>query len=192
MEPDFSIHPAVDHGVTPTDKHFAGGTLVCKCTDQPVKVRIDAQSAHAHVCGCTCCWKPKGALFSVLAAVPREKLHVVENEDKLAVVDPKAGIHRYACNACGTHMYGRIEDKGHPFFGLDFVHTDLSPQSGWSAPTFAAFVSSIIEGGTAPAAMDAVRARLRELELTPYDCYTPELMDFVATHTAKAKGVLAS
>ena len=42
-------------------------------------------------------------------------------------------------------MYGRIENKNHPFYGLDFVHVELSKDQGWAAPEFAAFVSSIIE-----------------------------------------------
>jgi len=87
-------------------------------------------------------------------------------------------------------MYGRIENSKHPFYGLDFIHTELSPQSGWSPPEFAAFVSSIIESGVDPAQMGAVRARLRELGLDPYDCLSPALMDFIATHVAKASGVL--
>ena len=44
-------------------------------------------------------------------------------------------------------MYGRIENTKHAFYGLDFVHTELSPQTGWQEPQFAAFVSSIIEAG---------------------------------------------
>jgi len=39
--------------------------------------------------------------------------------------------------------------------------------------------------------MGAVRARLRELGLEPYDCLSPGLMDVIATHAAKAKGVVA-
>jgi S-(hydroxymethyl)glutathione synthase len=89
-----------------------------------------------------------------------------------------------------VHLYGRIENKGHPFYGLDFVHVELSKETGWAAPEFAAFVSSIIESGTSPEQMGAVRARLRELGLEPYDCLSPPLMDAIATHTAKAKGVL--
>jgi S-(hydroxymethyl)glutathione synthase len=38
--------------------------------------------------------------------------------------------------------------------------------------------------------MGAVRARLRELKLEPYDCLSPALMDLLATHAAKQKGVL--
>ena len=112
------------------------------------------------------------------------------NEDKLAVVDPNAVIKRHACKNCGVHMYGRIENEKHPFFCLDFIHTELSPEQGWAPPEFAAFVSSIIESGVNPANMSAVRARLKELKLEPYDCLSPALMDVIATHTAKAAGVL--
>jgi S-(hydroxymethyl)glutathione synthase len=87
-------------------------------------------------------------------------------------------------------MYGRVENEKHPFHGLDFVHTELSPQKGWSAPGFAAFVSSIIEAGFDPVGMDGVRSRLKELGLEPYDCLSPPLMDFIATHVAKSTGAL--
>ncbi|HLI12674.1 MAG TPA: S-(hydroxymethyl)glutathione synthase [Alphaproteobacteria bacterium] len=192
MASDIRIHPAVDHGIKPGAKDFAGGTLVCKCAKDPVKVAIKGQVAHNHACGCTKCWKPEGAIFSMVAVVPRENLRVIENGDKLAVVDPKATIQRYACKGCGVHMYGRIENKGHPFYGLDFVHPELSREPGWAAPEFAAFVSSVIESGVPPARMPAIRARLKELGLEPYDCLSPPLMDAIATHTAKAAGVLAA
>jgi S-(hydroxymethyl)glutathione synthase len=185
-----SIHPSVDNGIKPTAKDFAGGTLTCKCAKDPVEVSIKSQTAHNHACGCTKCWKPKGAVFSVVAVVGKDKVSVTKNADKLAVVDGSATIQRHACKACGVHMYGRIENTKHPFYGLDFVHTELSPQSGWSAPEFAAFVSSIIESGADPAQMGAVRARLKGLGLEPYDCLSPPLMDAIATHLAKASGVL--
>ena len=185
-----SIHPSVDKGIKPTAKNFAGGTLVCKCTQNPVEVSISVQTAHNHACGCTKCWKPKGAQFAVVAVVSKDKLRVTKNADKLAVVDSGATIQRHACKACGVHMYGRIGNAKHPFYGLDFVHTELSAQSGWAAPEFAAFVSSIIESGADPAQMGAVRARLKALGLEPYDCLSPALMDAIATHLAKASGVL--
>ena len=187
---NIAIHPSVDHGIAPAAKDFAGGTLVCKCGDRPVKVTITSQSAFNHACGCTKCWKPKGALFSVVAVAPRDKVSVTENGDKLAIVDPNAAIQRYACKGCGVHMYGRIENTRHPLYGFDFFHTELSPQKGWSPPGFAAFVSSIIEAGADPANMGAVRARLRELGLEPYDCLSPDLMDVIATKIATASGVL--
>jgi len=185
-----SIHPAVDRGIKPATSNFAGGTLYCKCSDNKVALSIGSQSAHNHVCGCTKCWKPSGALFSQVAVVPRDKLSVSANGNKLKVVDSSATIQRYACTGCGVHMYGRIENKNHPLYGFDFIHTELSPEQGWSPPEFAAFVSSIIESGANPENMGAVRARLRELGLEPYDCLSPPLMDFIATHIAKASGAL--
>lgn len=188
----FSIHPAVDQGVKAGSANFSGGTLTCKCASNPVTVSLDGNTAYNHVCGCTKCWKPKGALFSQVAVIGRDKLKVSSNADKLKVVDPTAPIQRHACTACGVHMYGRIENKNHPFYGFDFVHTELSKDSGWSAPEFAAFVSSIIESGAKPDQMGAVRARLKELQLEPYDCLSPALMDAIATHVAKASGALAA
>jgi S-(hydroxymethyl)glutathione synthase len=190
MATAFSIHPAVDRGIKPASANFAGGTLHCKCSDSKVAVSIKGQSAHNHVCGCTKCWKPSGALFSQVAVVPRDKLGVTANENKLKVVDPSATIKRLACTSCGVHMYGRIDNKDHPLYGVDFIHTELSPDEGWSPPEFAAFVSSIIESGADPANMGAIRSRLKELGLEPYDCLSPPLMDMIATHTAKAKGTL--
>jgi len=184
------IHPAIDRGVKPGAAGFAGGTLVCHCDQNPVEVKVKGQVAHNHACGCTKCWKPEGALFSQVAVVSRDNVSVTANADKLAVVDSAATIRRHACKDCGVHMYGRIENSGHPFFGLDFVHTELSREEGWAGPEFAAFVSSIIESGTRPDQMDGIRARLRELGLEPYDCLSPALMDAIATHTAKAAGVL--
>ena len=191
MSASFSLHPSIDNGVQrgAGDKH-AGGTLLCRCASQRVKVSVKSQTAHNHACGCTKCWKPAGALFSVVAVVGREHVSVVENGDKLAVVDPKAAIQRHACKSCGVHMFGRIENTAHPFHGLDFIHTELSPETGWSAPQFAAFVSSIIEAGTSPDLMGAVRRKFKELGLEPYDCLSPPLMDAIATHVAKASGAL--
>lgn len=190
MSSSVSIHPAVDHGITPGSGGFSGGKLVCHCSKNKVEITISEQSAHNHVCGCTKCWKPEGALFSMVAVVPRDKLKVTANEDKLEIVDPDAVIQRHACRECGVHMYGRIENKNHPFYGLDFIHTELSADQGWSAPEFAAFVSSIIESGYNPDKMSEVRQRLKELELEPYDCLSPALMDAIAKHTVKSKGVV--
>ncbi len=186
-----SLHPSIDNGVRPGSKDFQGGTLACKCSSAPVTVSLKGNVAFNHACGCTKCWKPAGAKFSVVAVISRDNLQVTANESKLKIVDSAAVIQRYACSECGVHMYGRIENQGHPFYGLDFVHVELSKEEGWAAPEFAAFVSSIIEGGGAkPEEMSAVRSRLVELGLQPYDCLSPVLMDLIATHTAKQKGVL--
>ncbi|MEX3952412.1 S-(hydroxymethyl)glutathione synthase [Paraburkholderia sp. EG287B] len=183
-----AIHPTVDRGIQKGAENFAGGTLRCQCAQDPVEVRIDSQVLFNHACGCTQCWKPAGALFSVVGVVPRDKVTVAAHGEKLKVVDDKATILRHACTACGTHLYGRIEKKDHAFYGLDFIHTELSKDAGWDGPGFAAFVSSIIESGTPPAAMADVRQTLRDKGLEPYDCLSPALMDLLSTQAAKAKG----
>ena len=184
------IHPSINKGIKQGSDNFTGGTLRCRCKKNQVEVSIGAQVAHNHACGCTKCWKPAGANFSVVGVVGRDKVKVTAHPEKLAIVDESAAIQRHACKECGTHMYGRIENKAHPFYGLDFIHTELSKEVGWQAPQFAAFVSSAIEGGTPVSQMDAIRARFRELGLEPYDALSPALMDAIATHVAKSKGVL--
>src|SRR6185436_5496411 len=160
------LHPSIDKGVKAGNKKFKDGTLTCHCASDPVTVSIKSNVAHNHACGCTRCWKPAG-------------------------VDGSATIQRHACAGCGVHMYGRIENTGHPFYGLDFVHVELSKDKGWNKPEFAAFVSSIIEAGAArPKDMRKVRDRLKKLRLPPYDALSPVLMDAIATHIAKAKGTL--
>ena len=64
-----AIHPAVDNGVKASNPSFSGGTLKCKCAQAPVTVSIQGNVAFNHVCGCTRCWKPQGAAFSL------EKFH---------------------------------------------------------------------------------------------------------------------
>src|SRR5204862_6495962 len=95
-----SIHPSVDGGVKKGNPNFAGGTLTCKCAQMPVTVSIGANVAFNHACGCTKCWKPKGALFSVFAVVAREKLEGPANSQKLKIVDSRATMQGYVCSGC--------------------------------------------------------------------------------------------
>ena len=191
--PSIALHPLLDKGALGKAKaKFAGGTLQCRCASDPVVVSVAAQTAHNHACGCSKCWKPPGAIFSIVAVAPRDKVSVTAGAHKLKVVDPNAVIQRYACSDCGTHMYGRIENTRHAFHGLDFVHTELSKDKGWSPIEFAAFVSSVIETGTDPASMSAVRARLKKIGLPAYDCLSPPLMDALSAHAARLSGVLRS
>lgn len=187
-----AIHPSVNDGVQKGLAGFAGGRLRCRCSTDSVEVQVDSQVAHNHACGCTKCWKPQHAVFSVVGVVPRDKVKVTAHAEKLTIVDSTATIQRHACSGCGVHMFGRIENTAHPFHGLDFIHTELSSDAGWEGPQFAAFVSSVIESGTQPSDMDSIRARLNELGLPPYDCLSPALMDAISTHVAKSKGLLSS
>lgn len=97
-----SIHPSVDSGAKPGSQGFAGGTVTRKCASDPVEVSVKSQSAHNHVCGCAKCWKPKGGLFSMVAVVPRDKLSVTRDAEKLKIVGPSATIRRHACTGCGV------------------------------------------------------------------------------------------
>ncbi|CAK7207604.1 hypothetical protein SEUCBS139899_010414 [Sporothrix eucalyptigena] len=184
-----SLHPFIDNGLIKGDANLAGGILRCKCASEPVEVTLTSNVLHNHACGCSKCWKPQGALFSVVGVVPKSALSVTKNEQKLSIIDPAATIQRYACTGCGVHLYGRIE-KAHPFHGLDFVHAELATEGKWQEPQFAAFVSSVIEQGFNPAGMDEVRSKLRSVGLEPYDALSPPLMDAIATWTAKQSGAL--
>ena len=182
-----SLHPAIDDGISKGFGAFNGGTLSCKCATDKVQVRIVGDVAHNHACGCSKCWKPDGALFSVVGVVPVDKVAVMAHEEKLHIVDESATIQRHACKDCGVHMYGRIV-KEHPFKGLDFIHTELSDQKGWQAPQFAAFCSSIIEQGFDPSGMEAVRGKFKSVGLETYDALSPALMDAIAGYTAQKAG----
>ncbi|PYH48707.1 S-(hydroxymethyl)glutathione synthase [Aspergillus saccharolyticus JOP 1030-1] len=186
-----SLHPLLDTRIRQGNPNFSGGTLKCHCIHNPVTVHLSSNVAHNHACGCSKCWKPAGALFSVVAVVPRDALRVTAHAEKLAVVDPSAVIQRHACRDCGVHLFGRIETD-HPFTGLDFVHVELSEEEGWQEPQFAAFVSSIIEQGFPPEGMGAVRDRFRQIGLETYDALSPGLMDAIATWTAKKAGRLSN
>ncbi|KAG0647322.1 S-(hydroxymethyl)glutathione synthase [Hyphodiscus hymeniophilus] len=181
-----SLHPSIDNGITKGSDKFSGGKLHCQCPTNKVEVTLTGNVLHNHVCGCSQCWKPSGALFAVIAVIPVENVKVTANGDKLSIIDGKATILRHACKECGVHLYGRIKKK-HAFKGLDFVHVELSDEKGWQEPQFAAFVSSLIEQGFDPNEMPSVRARLNELGLQTYDALSPPLMDALAAFAAKEK-----
>ena len=186
------IHPAVDNGVKKGDPNFAGGTLSCNCATDKVEVKIGAQTAHNHACGCTKCWKPEGAAFAVVAVVGRDKVEVTKNAHKLKVVD-EDGDDPAAC----LHRLRRPHVRPHREQGASVLRARLRPHralagEGWSEPQFAAFVSSVIELGVDPSRMEGIRGRLKEIGLEPYDCLSPTLMDAIATHIAKKSGALAA
>ncbi|MGB3500928.1 MAG: S-(hydroxymethyl)glutathione synthase [Mesorhizobium sp.] len=186
-----SLHPLIDKGFAKKSARFKGGTLVCNCVSNPIRVQVTGQVQHNHACGCTRCWKPKGAAFSIVAVVPSGDVAVIEGRSKLKVVDRKALIQRHACRACGTHIHGPVEQE-HPFQGLTFIHPELFEETGWAPPTFVAFVSSVIESGVDPGKMKSIRTRLTKAGLEPYDCLSPALMDYIATWTARKSGALSA
>ena len=186
-----SIHPSVDKGVKKGKDNFAGGTLTCKCAKDPVEITLKGQTALNHACGCTKCWKPDGALFSVVAVVPRDKLSVTSQrrqaqDRRREGHDPAPCLHR---NAACTCMAASRTTSIRSMASISSTPNFRRMRAG-RRPTFAAFVSSIIESGAEPKKMGAVRGRLKELGLEPYDCLSPPIMDLIATHVAKASGAL--
>lgn len=186
-----SLHPSIDSGIQKGDANKAGGKLYCHCSNDKVEVTLGSNVAHNHACGCSKCWKPSGALFSVVGVLSADQVKVTANANKIHIVDETAAIQRNACKDCGVHLYGHIV-VDHPFKGLDFVHTELSDSKGWQEPQFAAFVSSIIEQGFSPEGMDEVRQKFKKEGLESYDVLSPPLMDLIATHTAKKSRNLSS
>lgn len=186
-----SLHPSVDKGLTPKNPRVKGGTLVCRCVVNPVRLGVSGQVRDCHLSGSPRSWRPKGALFSLAAFVPVENVGQVENKTKLKIVDKKADVQRLACRACGTDLISTAE-QDHPFQGLALIHPELFTESGWAPPAFAAHVSALIETGVDPVRMKAIRARLRKLGLEPYDCLSPELEDRISTWKARKSGALAA
>lgn len=159
--------------------------LRCACAADPVEVELTEAISHNHLCGCSQCWRPDGALFALTAVVPADAARVVANEDRLTVVDRTKAIQRQACSACGVHMIGTVADAEHHFFGLTFVHPERAGEPIAGLPEFAGFVSSLIEGGTRSTAMSAIRAELADKNIPAFDAFSPEIMDLIAYHMVK-------
>ncbi|GJL83877.1 MAG: hypothetical protein DHS20C01_35110 [marine bacterium B5-7] len=100
------------------------------------------------------------------------------------VVDENSAIQRHACSKCGTHMVGRVEDTNHHWYGLDFIHLELSKDDGWPPIQFAGFVSSIVESGTHPSELDDIRNQIRSHGLETYDTFSPELNAYIASRAS--------
>jgi S-(hydroxymethyl)glutathione synthase len=181
---DVAIHSSVNSGVTKgTD--LEGATLRCACETNPVELRLNAACSHNHLCGCSACWKPEGQLMAQVAVVPAGTVDTISGEDKLAVVDASAKIQRHACKDCGCHVIGRVDNKDHHFFGLDFIHPELVVDAEPPQPEFAGFVSSLVENGTSPTLMAGLRDRLSKVGVPSFDAFSPEIMDAIAWHKLK-------
>ncbi|MGO7897232.1 SRPBCC family protein [Rhizobium ruizarguesonis] len=176
------LHPAT--GKVPNSK-IACDSLRCRCQQDPVEATVSAPIYHNHLCGCSKCWKPDGALFAQVAVTPAGSVKDMRNAEKLSIVDATQKIERYACNECGTHMVGRVTDKDHHFYGLEFIHPELAGNGAQPPIEFAAFASSLVESGTSPSSMYAIRSQLRQLSIPAYDAFSPELMDVIAWHRVK-------
>lgn len=179
------LHPAVD-GSGGGEDGLAGATLRCHCK-AGVEVKVSENIAHNHLCGCRKCWKPEGALLAQTAVVPAGTLEVVTGQDKLKLVDAATKVQRYACTVCGVHLFGRVSDPDHHFYGIDFIHPELAQGRRARKPEFAGFVASLVETGTSPTRMHAVRAMLDKAGIPAFDAFSPEIMDVIAWHQVKLR-----
>lgn len=180
-----SIHPCVDHrnqgGIEPR----RSSVIRCQCKTDRIEIAVSEAASHNHLCGCSKCWRPNGALFAQVAVVPTSTIEVIRNEENLAIVDPEQLIQRHACIRCGAHLFGRTEDPNHHFYGSDFVHPELMSEGAAGRVEFAGFVSSLIETGVSASSMESIRTQLAILNIRAYDVFSPEIMDIIAYHKVK-------
>ena len=178
--------PATHPSVTAPDAGATSeATLTCLCPSEKVEVKLSEAVQHNHLCGCSKCWKPEGALLAQTAVVAADAASVSAHPEKLEVVDAASAIRRHACKDCGAHLVGTVDDPDHHFYGLAFVHPELSADRIAGKPEFAGFVSSVIETGTSASEMEAIRAELVASNIPSYDAFSPEIMDIIAYHRVK-------
>jgi hypothetical protein len=111
-----SLHPSVDvDGGIARPSSSTHATLKCLCAEDPIAANVTLPVYHNHLCGCSRCWKPEGALLAQTAIVARNGIEVVENSGKLRIVDTTQSIWRHACTGCSAHLYGDVTDADHHF-----------------------------------------------------------------------------
>lgn len=185
-EASVALHPALA-AASNISVPAAPVELLCRCEQEPVRVRIQGPWQHTHLCGCSQCWRPSDAALALIAAVPAGLATVIAGSQFLAVVDKTQPIKRHACKRCGTHMVGRVDNTDHHFFGLDFAHPELAGTPP-PKPEFAGFVSSLVEAGTSPVGMVAIRRALARAGIPASDIFSSEIMDLIAWHKLKIAG----
>lgn len=186
--PAIDLHPHLSSAETAADNCV----LECGCKRNRVEVTLSGPIEHNHLCGCSKCWKPEGALFAQTAVVASSGVAVIAHADRLKVVDDGQAIKRQACVECGVHMLGTVSDKAHHSYGLTFVHPELATADVATRPDFAGFVSSVIETGTSASKMEAIRNALIAENIPPFDAFSPEIMDVIAYHKGKIASTTSS
>lgn len=181
------IHTAVERLQAARDVHGSPITIRCSCASDPIEVVIGQPLAHNHLCGCSKCWKPDGALMSQVAIAPADAVSIIRGEEKLRAAEENQSITRMACMACGVHMVGKVDNPDHHFYGLTFVHPELAVDDAVRPIEFAGFLSSLVEQGLQPSLMHAVRDELNKASISTYDSFSPEIMDLIAWHKLKVK-----
>ncbi len=105
-----SLHPSIDNGLR--GEGFRGRHTCCRCTSNQVNVALKGNVLFNHACGCTKCWKPAGAMFSVVAVISKNNVNVTANGNKLKIVDPSAAIQQLCLHRLRrAHVRPHREDR---------------------------------------------------------------------------------
>jgi hypothetical protein len=123
--------------------------------------------------------------MSQVAVAPADSVSIVRNGSKLRAAEKNQSITRMSCEVCGVHVFGKVADPDHHFYGLTFVHPELSVHDANLPIEFAGFLSSLIEQGMQPSLAHAVREELKTMGIATYDTFSPEIMDLIAWHKIK-------
>ena len=178
---DVSLHPALERvGEAAT----LSKELSCQCKDDPVRIELTAELHHAHLCGCSQCWKPADATLAMVGVVDRQHVQVSSGSAYLKPVDETQKVIRMACSRCGAHMYSQTLDENHHFYGVSFVHPELAT-GPLPNVEFAGFLSSLIGTGTYPHELKAIISALAGHGIPSYDCFSPEIMAAIEWHRVK-------
>ena len=137
---------------------FAGGTLVCKCADHPVKVTDRAASAPTTTSAAArSAGSPRARCSRWSRCGARQAPRHRERRQAAIVDSRRRSSATPAGNAASTCTAGSRTRAIRSTASIS--STPSCARSGAGAAEFAAFVSSIIESGTKPAEMAEVRAR---------------------------------
>jgi hypothetical protein len=84
--------------------------LFGECSCGSVKYRVADDFAYALNCHCSQCRRATGAAFKPLAGIDRQKLTLVEGEDRLWIYGDEAGAHDVRCARCGSLLYSVVQN----------------------------------------------------------------------------------
>ena len=95
----------------------AGHFLVGKCECGEVRYRVADAFLYAANCHCSNCRAGTGSAFKPFAGIEREKIEVIEGQDKLLVWGEE-DLNHTRCGVCGSLLYSVVR-------GGEYVHVAL-------------------------------------------------------------------
>jgi hypothetical protein len=100
----------------------------CECG--AVRYRVADAFEYSLNCHCSRCRAGTGSAFKAFGGIPRERLEVVEGNDRLLVWGDDDGNHT-RCGVCGSLLYSVVRDGGwvHVAFGSLADEPGIRPQA---------------------------------------------------------------